>query len=263
MTSTMFRHRTLLACLLAAPLLLGVAAACGSPGAGRLSLGTDVPTAGTVQVQPAAYVPPTVRPRPTPSTVSRPVPETAVISLVGDSVTATTYLPTGQRFLALLSSRVCGVWCGQPGHARLVDHLQGGLRIAGAAQQWPAILAEHPSTVLLAVGIDDMVLVPASQFEAQVKTLADQAAAAGVRFMPCTMAAVGAERADLQPELLTVNAWIMQTYGSTVCDLYTATRGPDGWVNPAYPLAGDTAHVHLDAAGVVAIADAVPLTRIG
>lgn len=198
-------------------------------------------------------------------------PATPAVYIAGDSIVASTVniqWPARDGFTARLSARICGVYCGTPGHATVISVAHGGQRLTGGDPgsllvQWPSILAStpHPDVIVVGIGINDMGLIDdntwADAYRAIVFTALDQ----GVRVIPCLMAPVGSNRTDIEDQRARLNEWLINYWGaSAVARFDWAEQLPSSpWLDPAYD-SGD--HLHPNRLGVVSLADSVPLARI-
>lgn len=222
-----------------------------------------------------------------------------VVYVAGDSIVASAYLmwPDSDGFRPRLANRLCGVHCGTAGYASVYSVACPGQRLTlgpvatGAAcgapgsgvqpslaSEWPYILAAtpKPTTIVVGIGINEMGDVTDGQYQAAYQKLMDQAAAAGVRVIPCTMSAINPHMADYAKrynQRYWLNRWLVSAFGGadgrSVARFDWATKIPssedlDPWYewnsNSAMGVPGDG--LHPNRLGVVSIADAVPVDRV-
>lgn len=200
-----------------------------------------------------------------------------VVYIAGDSIVASWYLPARDSFTTRLGDRLCGVHCGEPGYATVVNVAQGGQRLTGPGglqATWDSTLnaTPRPTTIVLAIGINDAGLVDDNTFTSAYRDVVDRAAAAGIRVIPCLMSAVDRDlpsyNAVFGPRYWW-NQWIANTYGPGVARFDWATRLPtsedlDSWYEwcGGCPPGGRGDGLHPSRLGVVSIADAVPVDRV-
>jgi len=189
------------------------------------------------------------------------------VVLAGDSIADGGWQGGGVRIADRIADRTWG-----QDHARMSTVTEGGMCLvatgcAGAplVGRWAGILAADPSTVIVLAGTNDLGRSLGDDvLQAAYTQLVDQAAAAGVRMLLCTIP----PRTEDQwpsywwwgPQRERVNTWLRATYPDDLVDVDAVLRRPDGWADPAWMRPGDP--VHPSWVGAVRMSDAVPLGRI-
>lgn len=187
------------------------------------------------------------------------------VTILGDSVSLGWVIPERYSWPYRMADRVSG-----QDHSWLTIRSVGGrcLVAAGCAgttveSEWPAAIAESPTTIILAAGENDLGKVSAATIKATIATLVSSARAAGIKVFVATIPPQEDSRWPTWwgwgPDMVDVNNWIIQTYGPEgfVFDWYTVLVNPaNGWMETRYK-SGDGVHpnkyAHIDMADSIAI----------
>jgi lysophospholipase L1-like esterase len=201
-------------------------------------------------------------------------PPGMVLAFAGDSITAGYGVTAAWRdgYPRRASDKACGQNCAPVlvvGHAGQCLVYPGcGYGSTLLTTFGPEVLqaTPKPTTVVVEIGRNDLSHATDTDLESAYKTLANDAAAAGVRVIVGTIPPAGQAYqwfnwTELQRQR--INQWIRSTFGADVADFEAVLLAPNSG-SPGYMWGGYDSgdHVHPADLGAVRMADMLPLDRL-
>lgn len=202
----------------------------------------------------------------TPTSVhSDPIPGGPRIIVMGDSIAAGWVVSEKYAWPSRLADRMRG-----EDHSWMTVRAIGGRCLVApgcagetVASAWESALVARPTTMILAVGENDLGKIPAHEIKAAIASLVDRAHAAGIQVLVATIPPQERSRwptwYSWGEDMINVNSWIRETYGPTgdVLDWYAVLVNPEtGWMREEFE-SGDG--VHPNRYGHIELADSVSL----
>ena len=199
--------------------------------------------------------------------------------IAGDSITDGHYEMAGNPYAwwrdgwrIRAPQRICGIYC--DGHVRIVPHGGGCLVAPNCGNPIPAVTwmysdvldvtTPKPTTVVLEIGINDILKATDQQMFAAYAQLYFDALARGIRLVIATITPVCFNFGgwpQFNDQIQRVNRWIRTQSGLPwVVDLNSWLQTSNGSLNPKYAMVGcatNTDPIHPNRDGVFAMTDAL------